>query len=138
MRDGSNITVDTKASLSEIAGNISSQHRRFRNECERAAAAGLRLVVLVEERGYSCIADVCAWTNNHCAYCSWRKSRKCDPKEPGKCPRHRTAQKPIQGKRLAAAMQTMSDRYGVRFEFCDPRDTGRRICELLGVDYGAE
>jgi len=138
MRDGSNITVDTKASIAEIAGNISSQHRRFRAECERAAAAGLRLVVLVEQRGYTCIADCNTWVNDHCAACSYRRSRQCNPHSGGGCPRHHTHMKPIQGDRLARAMQTMSDRYGVRFEFCAPKDSARRICELLGVDYGAE
>ena len=138
MTASSNITVDTKASVDEIAGNISAGHRRFRNECVRARDAGLRLVVLVENvQGFEKVADVYRWTNTHCATCHVRVSAHCAPREPGKCLRHRK-NKPMQGNRLAAAMTTMERKYGVRFEFCAPRDSARRICELLGVDYGAE
>lgn len=135
MRDGSNITVDTKASVAEIAGNIASQHKRFKAECERARNAGLRLVVLIENtQGFNCIADVNRWVNTHCATCHVRTAYSCKPRSGGKCPRHRT-NKPIQGNRLAAAMSTMEHKYGVRFEFCTPNESARRICELLGVSY---
>lgn len=136
MREGSNITVDTKASVDEIAGNISAGHRRFRAECERARDAGLRLVVLVENlNGYRSIADVSPWTNGHCAACFKYRRKMCDPRGGGGCARHGKRGKPIQGDRLAAAMSTMQRRYGVRFEFCAPDESARRICELLGVNY---
>ena len=136
MSDGSNISVDTKANVGEIAGNISAEHKRFRAECERARDAGCRLVVLIEnELGYGCIADVGAWTNTHCAKCNVRRNRGCDPDAAGRCPRHNTRGKPIQGHRLALAMSTMARKYGVRFMFCDPKDSARIICELLGVEH---
>jgi len=135
MRDGSNVTVDTKASVDEVAGNMSAGHRRFRNECIRARDAGLRLVVLVENmQGFAKTGDLYRWTNTHCATCHVRQSARCNPRAAGKCPRHRK-NKPIQGDRLAAAMTAMERKYGVRFEFCRPEDSARRICELLGVEY---
>ena len=135
MREGSNVTVDTKASVDEIAANISSQHKRFKNECERAQADGLRLVVLVENmQGFTEIRDLYRWTNTHCATCHVRRSASCNPRGPDKCPRHKK-HKPMQGDRLAAAMLTMERKYGVRFEFCKPKDSAKRICELLGVGY---
>ena len=135
MRDGSNITVDTKASVAEIAGNIASEHKRFKAECERARNAGLRLVVLIENtQNITDVSDVYRWVNTHCVTCHIRTTAKCKPRERGKCPRHKT-NKPIQGDRLAAAMSTMQRKYDVRFEFCKPDESAQRICELLGVTY---
>ena len=138
MRDGSNLSVDTKRNVDEIAQNINGRnHDRFTRECQRAAEAGCRLVVLVENlHGYTCIEDVRPWVNGHCRACVHYRRRTCVPRDPkGKCPRHGT-RKPIQGPRLAKAMETMGRRYGVRFEFCHPREAAERICELLGVEYG--
>lgn len=139
MVEGSNVSVDTKRNVDEIAMNINGpNHDRFKRECVRARDAGCRLVVLVENRqGYTCIENVSKWTNGHCAHCLYRYRKLCSPKAGGKCPRH-NKRKPIQGGRLAKAMRTMETRYGVRFEFCRPEDAGRRVCELLGIDYEKE
>lgn len=137
MVDGSNISVDTKRSVDEIAQNINGkQHARFKRECQRAAAAGYRLVILVENReGVADLDSLKEWTNGHCAACGHYRMGKCDPRDTSeKCAKHGT-RKPIQGGRLAKAMSTMSGRYGVRFEFCRPQDAARIICELLGVRY---
>ena len=141
MADGSNRSVDTKASVDEIAQNINGkEHARFRRECERARDAGHRLYILVENgHGYESMGDVVRWTNGHCAACHLRATDKrpdgCKPLDPhGRCPRHGTL-KPIQGARLYKAMETMGNRYGVRFLFCAPQDAARIVCELLGVDY---
>lgn len=133
--DGSNVCVDTKRNVAEIAQNIGGGgHARFKRECERARDAGYRLVVLVENRdGFTCVQDVCRWTNTHCVHCH-NRGRVCKPHAGGKCIRHGTM-KPIQGARLAKAMKTMEGRYGVRFMFCAPSDAARIICELLGVMY---
>lgn len=40
---------------------------------------------------------------------------------------------PIGGERIAKVMRTMESKYGVEFEFCRKKDTGKRILELLGV-----
>ena len=145
-KDGSNICIDSKRNVDELARNISggrkngrkkSEHVRFREECQRAAAAGYRLVVLVEnDLGYTNAGDVVRWINGHCAACREFRVGDCRPHidSAGTCPRHKTP-KPIQGARLYKAMSTMSLRYGVRFEFCAPEDSARRVCELLGIDY---
>ena len=134
MADGSNVSVDTKRNVAEIAQNISGKnHARFKRECIRAQDAGYRLVVLVENLdGYTQLSHVAAWTNTHCRHCNLMRQRVCDPRANGKCLRHKTL-KPIQGPRLAKAMSTMEKRYGVRFEFCKPKNAAKRICELLGV-----
>lgn len=135
--DGSNVSVDTKRNIDEIAQNINGKnHDRFKRECQRAAAAGYRLIILIENReGVHDLGALKKWTNTHCLKCGVRWKVKCNPHDMStKCARHST-RKPIQGARLAKAMQTMSDRYGVVFEFCSPNSAAFRICRLLGIDF---
>lgn len=108
---GGSVSVDTKQDVEEIAANIGGkEHARFREECKLAKRLGAVLVVLVENRdGFTCVDDVTAWVNPN---------------------PHKTARS-IEGPRLAKAMRTMSERYGVRFEFCTPEESGRRVLEIL-------
>lgn len=105
------VSVDTKANMDEIAANIcGKEHKRFINECKAAKAAGCQLVILVEnDLGISCLSEVHNWINPRVVY-----SPNC-----------------VQGPRLQKAMETISERYGVRFEFCTPEEAGDRIVELL-------
>lgn len=111
---GGTLAIDTKASVEEIAANIGGvAHNRFREECKLAQALGGQLVILVENRnGFTCIDDVVGWIN----------------------PNFRKTARSIDGPRLAKAMHTMSERYGVEFLFCTPEESGRRIVELLEND----
>lgn len=109
---GGTICIDTKMDVEEIAGNIGgSNHARFREECKLAQRIGASLIVLVENRnGFRSIEDVTSWVN----------------------PNMNKTSRSIEGPRLAKAMNTMSGRYGVRFMFCTPEESGERIIELLG------
>lgn len=114
---GGLISVDTKANVEEIAQNIGgAEHARFREECKLAKKVGGRLVILVEnEHGYRTVDDVILWVN----------------------PNYRKTARSIEGPRLAKAMHTMSERYGVQFEFCSPEEAGERIVKLLlEADHG--
>lgn len=112
--DNQLIVVDTKKDVVEIAANIcGQQHERFRNECLRAQEYGIKLVVLIEEE-----ADLDTW------------------KSPRK--KNGTPYTHVSGKTLKKAMQTMTDKYGVEFDFCKKEDAGARIIELLGGEYGRE
>ena len=105
------ITVDTKANMQEIAQNIGSDHKRFKNECVAARDAGCQLIILVENtEGITSVTDVHKWVNPDIVY----------------------RPKSITGVRLEKAMITMTERYGVRFEFCHPNESATRIMELLG------
>ena len=105
------VAIDTKANMHEIANNIGSDHKRFKNECVAAKAAGCQLIILVENtEGITCVNDVREWVNPDAVY----------------------RPRAITGERLSKAMATMSERYGVRFEFCEPKDAAKRIIELLG------
>lgn len=132
------ISVDTKASLSEVATNISRNHHRFRREMTRARDAGVHLVILVETDEATTLADVVNWVNDECGRCMYYRTRACDPTAKGKCsnPRHhKSSVKPIQGERLARAMLTMSERYGCEFMFCSPKASAAIITNLLARDY---
>ena len=105
------IAVDTKKDMDEIAANIcGKQHTRFINECKAAKAAGCSLVILVENTvGISDISHVHTWINPRVIY-----SDKC-----------------VQGDRLQKAMETISERYNVKFLFCKPEESAQRITEIL-------
>lgn len=112
---GSITSVDTKADVEEIAQNIGAEHKRFMEEVKLSIKLGGRLIFLIENtHGYKCIEDVNAWVNPNM---------------------HKTARS-MEGPRLAKAMATITDRYGVRFEFCSPEEAGKRVIELLEEDDG--
>lgn len=102
--------VDTKQDVLEIAKDImSADHERFRAECERAKGAGIKLLVLVEE--ILPAGGLSAW-------------------EPPTDSKGKQLTK-VSGESLRRAMLTMTVKYGVRFRFCDARQTGRIIVEYL-------
>lgn len=106
-------SVDTKASMSEIAQNIGGgreEHKRFIRELKLAQEIGTKLFVLVEnEDGIEDLEGVARWHNPRTEY-----SPDC-----------------IQGPRLAKAMHTIQERYGCVFLFCRPEDAAEMITDLL-------
>ena len=105
------VSIDTKASMDEIAANIGGkEHKRFITECKAAKAAGCKLIILVENNlGITDISQVHTWVNPRAIY------------SPG-C---------IQGPRLQKAMETISERYNVTFLFCAPEESGKIIMGVL-------
>lgn len=112
--DNPRLVVDRKKDLQELAGNVCQQHERFRAELIRAQEAGIQIVILCEHGGgIKTLEDVYFWEN----------------------PRRRTSPGAISGQRLFKVLNTMQEKYGVQFEFCDKRQTGRRIVEILTDDH---
>lgn len=105
------IAIDTKKDMDEIAANICGKaHTRFINECKAAKAAGCTLVFLIENTvGIEDISQVHKWINPRVIY-----SNQC-----------------VQGDRLQKAMETITERYGVRFLFCKPEESAQKITEIL-------
>ena len=104
------VVIDRKKDLQEVAGNVCQQHDRFVRELELAKDLGYRLIVLVEEPSITTLTNVCSWYN-------WR--RKKNPKA-------------VSGKTLYKIMLTMSQKYGVEWQFTTKEKCGERIVELLG------
>lgn len=109
------VSVDTKASISELAFDIDHDHVRFKREIVGARDAGVQLVVLVENTdGVRDLEDLSEWSES-----------------PEDYARRKFAKRRLRGSRLAKACATMAERYGVRFEFCAPEEAAERIVEIL-------
>ena len=66
----SNVAVDTKRSIDEVAMDCGRDHARFVREMERAKAAGCRLVVLIEVgHPYKRVSDINGWVSGACKRC---------------------------------------------------------------------
>lgn len=107
------VSVDTKANMSEIAQNIggtAEEHARFRRELILARDNGCHLYVLVEnDEDIETIEDVKTWVN----------------------PRLIDNPRAISGERLYKAMRTMQTRYGCTFVFCRPEHAAAIIWKIL-------
>lgn len=122
MFPGGKVSIDTKQDVLEIAKDImSSDHRRFRDECIRAQEAGIQLVILVEEE--LPFGKIDYWKSP-----VWKTSNKYH--------KYGDPMTRIEPKALKKAMLTMMERYGVRFEFCSKVNTPRRIIEILKKGNG--
>lgn len=123
-----NVAVDTKKDVQELAQNLGRDHARFVREIDRARAEGWRLYILVEEHAdYADRTKLSTWRSRVCRTC-----RRCDPLR-DRCRARRF--KPMTGATMAKIMANLERERGVRFAFCSRRQTARKICELLGIEY---
>lgn len=125
------IAVDRKNSIDEICGNVcstTSAHERFRDEVILAQKCGCKFYVLIEDEKVTSLDDLEHWQNPRekkyfyykALMAQGKKLRMVLPKQP-----------PASGKKLAKALRTMEEKYGVKFLFCKPKDAAERIVELL-------
>lgn len=110
------VCIDLKQSVMELIMDVYQQHKRFRNELIRAQEAGIQLYVLVEEELPNGRLDewvAPTWQTFGKGHHVGDPMSKADPK------------------RLRKALITMQERYGVKFRFCSPKNTGAEILRLL-------
>jgi hypothetical protein len=97
----------------------------------RAQENGIKIIFLCEHgRNIKALDDVLWWTNPRETYREKVKGVWVT--------KHR---KVMQGDTLYKILNTMQNRYGVEFLFCEKKDTGKRIIELLrggNDDNGAD
>lgn len=107
------IIVDRKQNIAELAKNCTADHERFRRELERARKANTTLVVLVEQNRYKdgdrwihceSVEDLMLWESPHTT---------------------------IRGEKVYRVLRSWMAKYPLRVEFCDKRQTGRRIYEII-------
>lgn len=111
------ISIDTKEDLLEICKDImSSDHRRFRSECQRAASMGIQLIILIEEMPP--YGEVALWEVPR-----WRTSNQFH--------RFGDPMTLVEPRTLKKAMMTMTVKYGVKFRFCHRRETPRNVIRYL-------
>lgn len=102
------VSVDTKENLEEIAGNLCGSMKerdRFIRECKAAAAAGCRLVIMVETEHDGSLLDLGDIRIG--------------------------SGKVVTGLQLYRAMTAVSGRYGVRFVLVRPEDAAKEIMRIL-------
>ena len=111
------LLIDRKQSIQELAANCTRDHERFRRELERVKAVGAELVILVEQNRYKdrerwihveTIEDLMLWSSPHTT---------------------------IRGEKVYRVLRAWMAKYPIRVEFCDKRQTGKRILEII---YGNE
>lgn len=111
------LIIDRKQSIQELAANCTRDHDRFKRELERAKAVGAKLVILVEQNRYKDrdkwihvkgIEDIMLWSSPHTT---------------------------IVGEKVYRVLRAWRSKYDIDIQFCDKRQTGKRILEIL---YGNE
>ena len=111
------ISVDTKANILELSHNVmSSDHRRFRAMCERANELGIQLIVLVEETPPLGRLDL------------WEVPRFRDS---NRFHRYGDPMTLVDPRALRKACITMQERYGVKFRFCNRKQSPARMVRYL-------
>lgn len=100
------ISVDRKKDLNELLTNLCSPDKaRFWREIRRAKSQHIRLIFLCEHGGqYKSIKDVANFRSRYSK---------------------------VTGKQLQEKMYRAHIAYGVEFFFCDKRNTGKRILDIL-------
>ena len=110
------VIVDRKQAIAELAKNCTADHERFKRELERAKSVGATLVILVEQNRYKdrdkwihveTIEDLMLWSSPHTT---------------------------IRGEKVYRVLRAWMAKYPIRVEFCDKRQTGRRILEIIYGD----
>ena len=120
--DNPRVIVDRKQNLTEVCSNVCQDHDRFRRELLLAKENGIQLIILCEHgKDINSLEDVIFWKNPRS-----EKRKKIDGKWQTV---HTNAMK---GDVLYKILTTLEEKYGVRFEFCDKDDTGKKIVEILG------
>ena len=107
------LVIDRKQNIAELAKNCTSEHERFRRELERVKRTGSELIVLVEQnrfvdRGKSVkvetVEDLLTWSSPHTV---------------------------VRGEKVYRVLRSWMAKYPLQVRFCDKRQTGRRIIEIL-------
>lgn len=125
--DNPHLVVDRKKDLLEVCGNVTQQHERFKKEMLRALSHEIRIIFLVEQQGIESLEDVFFWQNPRLLKYDLQMVN-------GRLEKVQKYPKATSGESLYRCMKTIADRYQVRWEFCNKRQTGKRIIDLLGGD----
>ena len=115
------VSVDTKQDLMELCKDVmSNDHRRFRAECIRAREQGIQLIVLVEEVPPYGIVDY--WEVPR-----WKTSNQWH--------RYGDPMTRVDPQTFRKALDTMTEKYGVKFRFCTRRQCPDRVIKYLKGEF---
>jgi len=102
-KETGNISVDTKADIGELANDLYRDKISFNKKYSKCYHNNIKLVVLVEEEIKS-MKELLSWTSKHTK---------------------------INGRMLYNMIHTLKVSYGIRFMFCDKKDTCKNIIRIL-------
>ena len=132
------VCVDSKFDIQELISDIcGKQHDRFRDECILAQNNGIKLIILVENCGWVMksgnknivcptildLSELHLWINKRLFL--WRNGKQLYPSA-------------TRGITLQKACMTMEKKYGCKFLFCTPEESGAKIIELLGGEKNVD
>ena len=101
------IIIDKKDGLLELSGNLckTTEHERIKREISKARELGCKdFIFLIQDNKIKTKEDIINWSNPHTK---------------------------VKGSTLYKIMNTMKERYGVRFIITPKKDMGKRIIDLL-------
>jgi hypothetical protein len=101
--------IDKKDGLLELAGNLchASEHERIKREIAKARELGCEnFIFLIQDNKIKATEDIKNWTSPHTK---------------------------IKGETLLKIMNTMKQKYGIRFIIVPKKNMGEMIMKLLGV-----
>ena len=101
------VVIDRKDSLLELTGNLchTNEHERIKREITRAKEDGCKdFIFLIAESKIKSVEDIKNWSSPHTK---------------------------VKGETLLKIMQTMKQKYQIRFIICPKKEMGQRIKELL-------
>ena len=110
------IVIDRKQNIAELAKNCTTEADRFKREMDKARKAGATLVILVEQNRYldrgewirvENIEDLLTWSSPNTM---------------------------VRGEKVYRVLASWRAKWPIRVEFCDKRQTGKKIIELLYGD----
>ena len=100
--------IDKKDGLLELSGNLcnTKEHERIKREIARARELGCKnFIFLIQDSKIKSTEDIINWTSPHTK---------------------------VKGSTLLKIMNTMREKYGVRFIICHKKQMGEMIIKLLG------
>lgn len=127
------VCVDSKFDVQELISDIcGKQHDRFRDECVLAMNNGIKLYILVENKGglIKGTKDIYNPTIRDLSELHSWKNPRLFIRRSGK----QLYPSATRGITLQKACYTMEKKYGCEFLFCTPEESGQKIIELLGGD----
>lgn len=106
------VLIDRKQNIQEIAQNAISGHDRFKNELIRLDEIGGKMFILIEQdsidgKRIDSLEDIILWQPKY-----------------GQ----------VLGDRIYRILKSWSNKHNIEFVFCNKRNTGKKIIELLGGD----
>lgn len=123
------VVIDRKQNLTEVQGNITQQHERFRNELIKAQENGFKLIILIEESQIKTLEDVRdKYINPRMKQWSMARNKALKKGLEFK------QRPPLSGKQIYEILKTMEQKYGCKFMFCRKEYMAQTIIKLLTTD----